>query len=342
LFISGRFNRLRPERAAFVPNFVFGVMPAPLNFHANNEPDSYMTEPLDGRQLRAFRVLARTGSFTQTARELHLTQSGISHSMKALEAEAGCSLLDRLGKKVVLTQAGEQLLQHAEKILTEMEVARESLAQLGKWGKGRLRLGASTTACQHLIPPVLREFKESFPEHAIVLEPGDAPQLMDALLHHRIDLALTLEAEQEPQLEFHPLFTDELQFLVGAVHPWAKTRQVERAEIPRQSHILYSKRSTTFRLVENYFRQEKMVLNTVIELGSVEAIKELVKLGLGVSILAAWVARREIEEGSIVALPLGRRKLTRRWGILHWRGKRLNLAEETFIGLCESASKLLS
>ena len=106
-----------------------------------------MTEPLDGRQLRAFRVLARTGSFTQTARELHLTQSGISHSMKALEAEAGCSLLDRLGKKVVLTQAGEQLLQHAEKILTEMEVARESLAQRGKWGKVRLRLGASTTAC---------------------------------------------------------------------------------------------------------------------------------------------------------------------------------------------------
>jgi DNA-binding transcriptional LysR family regulator len=80
-----------------------------------------------------------------------------------------------------------------------------------------------------------------------------------------------------------------------------------------------------------------MVLNAVIELGSMEAIKELVKLGLGVSILAPWIARREIEEGALVALSLGRRKLERRWGILHWRGKRLNLAEETFIGLCESA-----
>jgi len=120
-----------------------------------------MSEPLDSRQLRAFRVLARTGSFTQTARELHLTQSGISHSVKALETEIGCRLLDRLGKKVALTQAGEQLLRHAEKILTEMAAARESLAQLGKWGRGRLRLGASTTACQHIIPAVLREFKES-------------------------------------------------------------------------------------------------------------------------------------------------------------------------------------
>jgi DNA-binding transcriptional LysR family regulator len=296
-----------------------------------------MSTPLDSRQVRAFCVLARTGSFTQTARELHLTQSAVSHSMKALEGDIGCRLLDRLGKKVVLTQAGEQLLHHATKILQEMETARESLGHLGKWGRGRLRLGASTTACQHIIPPVLREFKESFPEHTITIEPGDTPALVAALLRQRVDLALSLEAENEPQLEFHPLFTDELQFLVGALHPWAKAGRVERADISRQSYILYNKHSVTFRLVEEYFRKEEMVLNSVIELGSMEATKELVKLGLGVSILAPWIARKEIEEGSLVALPLGRRKLPRRWGILHWRGKRLNLAEETFIGLCESA-----
>jgi DNA-binding transcriptional LysR family regulator len=218
-----------------------------------------------------------------------------------------------------------------------MENARESLKHLGKWGRGRLRLGASTTACQHLIPPVLREFKESFPDHVITIEPGDTPAVVASLLRHRIDLALSLEQEKESQLEFHPLFTDELHFIVGALHPWAQGGHVERAEIPRQSYILYNKTSITFRLVEEYFRREQMVLNTVIELGSMEATKELVKLGLGVSILAPWIARKEIEEGSLIALPLGRRKLHRRWGILHWRGKRLNLAEETFIALCEAA-----
>ena len=296
-----------------------------------------MNAPLDSRQLRAFSVLAKTGSFTQTARELHLTQSAVSHSMRALETEIGCRLLDRLGKKVVLTQAGEQLLQHTGKILSEMEIARAALTQLGKWGRGRLRLGGSTTACQHLIPPVLREFKESFPDHAISLDPGDTPEMIDALLHHRIDLALSLEAEKESQLEFHPLFTDELHFIVGALHPWAKAGHVVRDDIPRQNYILYSKRSVTFRLVEDYFRREQMVLNTVAEVASMEATKELVKLGLGVSILAPWIAKKEIEEGSLMALPLGRKKLQRRWGILHWRGKRLNLAEETFIGLCKSA-----
>jgi DNA-binding transcriptional LysR family regulator len=299
-----------------------------------------MSEPLDSRQLRAFRVLARTGSFTQTARELHLTQSGISHSMKALEAEIGCRLLDRLSKKVVLTQAGEQLLQSAEKILVEMESAREALTHLGKWGRGRLRLGASTTACQHILPAVLREFKESFPEHAITVEPGDTPEVVQALLQQRIDLALALDSG-EAQLEFHPLFTDELHFIVAALHPWAKTGQVERAEIPRQNYILYHKRSITFRLIEDYFRRERLVLHRVIEVGSMEATKELVKLGVGVSLLAPWIARKEIEDGSLVALPLGRKKLQRRWGISYWRGRRLTLAEETFVGLCKSATQHL-
>src|SRR3954468_19497802 len=122
-----------------------------------------MAAPLDSRQLRAFVSLARTGSFTLAARDLNLTQSAVSHSIRSLEEEVRCRLLDRIGKKVTLTQAGEQLLGHAQKILQEMETARERLGELGRWGHGRLRIGASLTACQYILPPVLREFKESFP-----------------------------------------------------------------------------------------------------------------------------------------------------------------------------------
>src|ERR1700759_5287789 len=97
---------------------------------------------LDSRQLRAFSILARTGSFTAAARELHLTQSAVSHAIKALEEDVGCRLLDRTGKKATLTQSGEQLLQATEKILAEMVQVRGQLKQLGKWGGGRLRLAA--------------------------------------------------------------------------------------------------------------------------------------------------------------------------------------------------------
>jgi DNA-binding transcriptional LysR family regulator len=295
-----------------------------------------MSQPLDSRQLRAFSILARTGSFTTTAQELHLSQSAISHSMKALEQEIGCRLLDRLGKTVVLTQAGEQLLSHAQRILAEMESARAQLGRLGKWGSSRLRIGASTTACQHILPAVLREFKESFPQCAISIEPGDTPEMIDALRQHRIDLAVNLEPRREDFLEFRPLFTDELLFVTSPLHAWARAGKVSREEIPREQYILYGKGSYTYGMIEDYFRAEQVVLHSQLDLGNMEAIKELVKLGLGISILAPWTARKELHEKSLVTLPLGKRKLRRRWGVLHWRGRRLSLAEETFIGLCES------
>ena len=297
-----------------------------------------LNQPIDSRQIRAFVTLARTGSFTMAAKEMFLSQSAVSHSMKALETDVGCRLFDRVGKKVLLTQAGETLLQHADKILQEMSAARTNLEQLGKWGRGRLRLSASPTACQYIVPSVLREFKESFPKCHIVIEPGDTLEAIEAVRDNKVDLAVTLEPRNEDQFEFHPLFTDELMFIVGPMHPWVKEGHAVRSEIPRQSYVLYNKNSYTFRMIQDYFRQEDMVLNSVIELGSMEATKELVKLGLGVSILSPWIAQKELMEKSLVALPLGKRKLKRNWGVIHWRGRRMSLAEETFLGLCKSVT----
>src|SRR5260221_10304389 len=152
-----------------------------------------MSLPLDTRQLRAFATLARTGSFTIAARQLFLSQSAVSHSMKALEQEVGCRLLDRMGKKVLLTQAGETLLHYAERILNEMNAARGALEELGKWGRGRLRVGASTTACQYILPPVLRDFKQEYPKSLISIEPGDTGKALELLRSNRIDLPVVLE-----------------------------------------------------------------------------------------------------------------------------------------------------
>ena len=295
-----------------------------------------MASPIDSWQLHAFITLARTGSFTRAARDLHLSQPAVSYSIKSLEEEMQCRLFDRVGKTLVITQAGEQFLGHAKKILQEMDEAREGIRELGKWGHGRLRLGTSVTACQYILPYVLREFKESFPQCSIQIEPGDTPAALELLHENRIDLALALEPSMPTQLNFRPLFTDELQFLVSPLHPWARAGRVERGEIKRQHFILYTRTSYLSEMIEEYFHAEKIVLSPSIELGNMEAIKELVKIGLGVSILAPWVARKELAEGSLSAFPLGKRKLTRRWGILLRKGQRLTLAHETFIGLCKS------
>ncbi len=293
-----------------------------------------MSEPLDSRQLRAFVSLANTGSFTRTGKDLFLTQSAISHAIKALEEDVGCRLFDRVGKSVALTPAGEQLLHHAKGILEEMAQARTSLERLGKWGRSHLRLATSEAACEALLPTVLAQQKEQFPQCQLTVSSADVSEAIDLLHDGHADLVLSLEPGPEAGVEFVPLFSDELMFLVSAQHPWAVARHVVREQIPTQPYILYSRSSYTSRLVETYFRHEEMVLLTMMEVGSMSAIREMVARGLGVSILAPWVAREDIAAGKLVALPLGRRKLTRNWGVLHRRGRRLNLPEEQFVSLC--------
>ncbi len=301
-----------------------------------------MRSVLDTRQLLAFATVARRASFTLAAKELFLTQSAVSHAMKSLEEELGCRLLDRVGKRVLLTQAGEQFLQHTEKILREMELARGGLDALTNWGHGRLRVGASTTACQYILPTVLREFKQSFPKCVIKIQPGDHAGQLDLLHGNQIDLSLMLEPQGETEFNFIPLFEDELHFVVSPLHPWAVAGRVSREEISSETLVLYNKNSYTFRLVNEYFRDEKISLTNFIELGSMEAIKELVKLGLGAGVVASWIAREELKSGSLVSFPLGKRKLRRNWGVVHLRGRRLPLGEETFVGLCRTVTETSS
>src|SRR5439155_16336821 len=183
--------------AADMPDGHSGLLNAEDSSNKSDECRSCMSLPLDSRQLRAFITLARTGSFTLAAKELFLSQSAVSHSMRALEEEVGCRLLDRVGKKVLLTQAGETLLHHAEKILQEINTARSALEQLGKWGRDRLRIGPSTTACQYILPSVLREFKSKYPQSFINIEPADTVDALELLRSNRVDLAIVLEPKNE-------------------------------------------------------------------------------------------------------------------------------------------------
>lgn len=300
-----------------------------------------MNPILDSRQTLAFATLARCGSFTQTAKELHLTQSAISHAIKALEHDVGVPLFDRVGKRVFLTQAGEQLRPIAERILRDMRDARTALEEIGAWGKGRLRVGASVTTCQYLLPTVLREFRQSFPDCALRFEPGDGPRMVELLSANQVDLALMLEPGGEDGVEFRRLFSDELRVLVSPMHPWARAGRVDPAGMRTETLIVYNRGSFTDALFAAHLRAAGVEPENAMELGSMEAIKELAKVGVGAGVLAPWVARRELAEGSLVSLALPGGALRRTWGVGYLRGRRLSLAEETFAGLCDAVARNL-
>src|SRR5580765_7580347 len=132
---------------------------------------------MDTRLLKVFCAVAESGSLVAAADKVHLTPSAISHSLKSLETELGCRLFERVGKRMVLNQAGDQLLAGIRAPLSALESAAEGIKRLGKWGQSRLRIGTSTAACQHILPSVIREMKKTHPTLELQVESGDTPHL---------------------------------------------------------------------------------------------------------------------------------------------------------------------
>ena len=118
---------------------------------------------MDTRLLKIFCAVAESGSLVAAADKVHLTPSAISHTLKSLETELGCRLFERVGKKMALNHAGEQLLAQVQRPLAALDAAAEGIKRLGKWGQSRLRIGASHAACEYLLPQVIRELKSKHP-----------------------------------------------------------------------------------------------------------------------------------------------------------------------------------
>ncbi|MEM8868252.1 MAG: LysR family transcriptional regulator, partial [Verrucomicrobiota bacterium] len=267
-----------------------------------------MLETIDSRQLLAFCTLVQTGSFTETANVLSLTQSAISHSVKNLEEDLRCQLVTRTGRKINITEDGEELYQHAQAILNQMEEARTSIQDRANWGRGRLRLGASTTACEFILPNVLREFNECFPNCILSITPADTPDLLEMIRRHEIDLAIIVDPGGAKDVHVQSLFSDELILVTSPIHTFAQKGTITMNKFAQERLVLYNKASQTFQAIEHFFRTNKMAMHEYIELGSMEAIKALIKINYGVSFLASWVVEKEINEGSLTHIQLGQRR----------------------------------
>lgn len=287
----------------------------------------------DLRQLRAFVAVADEGSFTLAAKKLFLTQSAISHSMRALEGSLECSLLSRLGKKTVLTEGGTIFLRRCRTILSELQQAGRELDGLKRWGQSRIRIGAPHSLCQFLLPTVLREFRDCFPRCEPSIEAGDTEALLGRLDDHELDVVLGLKLQAGREKGARSLFKDRMTFVVPPIHPWAEKGIPDEADFEKVQFIIYARASGTHRLVEDYFAARGIRPRAPLVLGDMEAIKEMSKIGIGVGIVAEWVVRREVEEGTLVALPANGHEIEREWSVFWNEDRPLSLVEETFAGI---------
>jgi LysR family transcriptional regulator, low CO2-responsive transcriptional regulator len=292
-----------------------------------------LDEPLDARRLRAFVMLAREGSFAAVAHDLGLTPSAMSHAIKTLEEDVGTQLLDRRGHKVVLNAAGERLLPHAERILRQMRLARTDLQALLRPSAGALRVGAPASVCQHLLPSALAVFNEAHPDCALNLMTQDTEASLEAMEGGRLDVALCIQSEgQGPAgLDWTPWFQDEMCLYVGKNHPWAGMDRLQPEDFANQSLIVYDRSTHTTRLIFSALKKWGASPAHVLTLGSMEAIKEMVKLNLGVGVVADWVAAQETESGDLVRVRAQGLRMHRDWAVVTARGATENPMVQKFI-----------
>ncbi len=282
-------------------------------------------------QLRTFRAVAEQLSFSAAAHELSISQPSVSYQVKELEAVLGLSLLDRLGKRVRLTEAGQVLYEYACRTLALLDEAALVMAQMRGIERGTLRVGASTTVGIYVVPLALGAYKKRHPNLAVSLEIGSREALQERVRQGVLDVAVLSPPVADPDLVSMPFMEDELVMVVPAGHPLAGRKGLTLRDFAGESFLMREVGSGTRMAVEMAARRAAVSLQVGMELGSNGAIKHAVEAGLGVAVLSRHAIELERRGGGLVVVDIQGFPIVRPWSVVHLRRRQLPAAVEQFI-----------
>jgi DNA-binding transcriptional LysR family regulator len=241
-------------------------------------------------QLRAFDEVVSSGSFSAAAKRLSLTQPAVSLQVRELERRLGVRLIERVGRRVGPTEAGRDLIPHISRIHAAVAAARERMAEHAGTAVGRVRLGTGATACIYFLPPLLRDLRDRFPRLEIEVRTGNTPEILAALDHNAVDVALVTLPAAGRAFQATPLLRDEIVAVFPAEHD-APEGAMSAATLARLPLVLYEPGGNSRRIIDDWFSRAGTAPKPVMELGNIEAIKELVGAGLGCGLLPRLALR---------------------------------------------------
>jgi len=269
-------------------------------------------------QLRAFGQVVAAGSVSLAAERLNLTQPAVSLRVRQLERQLGVRLLERVGRRVAPTAAGRALLPHVRRIEAAVAEAMERMADHAGTAVGRVRLGTGATACIYLLPPLLRDLRGRFPRLDIEVRTGNTPEMLKSLEANMIDIAFATLPASGRMFEAVPVLTDEIVAVFAAGNE-PSANGITAAELAELPLVLYEPGGNSRRVIDDWFGRAGVSPKPVMELGNIEAIKELVGAGLGCGLLPR-LALRNAASGPIAARSLSP-ALHRELGIVLRRDK---------------------
>ncbi|MGG2015568.1 LysR family transcriptional regulator [Bacillus sp. S10(2024)] len=253
------------------------------------------------RHLKTFIIVAESGGFTRAGERLGYTQSTITNHIQSLEEAIGSPLFDRLGKKIVLTEVGEHMLSYAQKILALSNEALESSQMNGK-PSGTIRIGANESLMIYRLPVILYEFKKKYPQVHIILQPSESQELHNELKSGKFDFALFTNPEKlGVDIVTRSLVRETIVLVAPPGHPLTKKKVVTPADLEGEM-LLLTEPGSYRDLLEKWLKEEGISCSR-IHFWSIEAIKQTVMCGLGLSYLPLITVKEEIERGKLIALP---------------------------------------
>ncbi len=252
------------------------------------------------RKLSIFLEVAKEKNMTRASKTMHISQPAISQIIKELEGEYRVKLLERIGKKLYLTDEGELLSNYARRILNLYGEFEEKVEDGKKLKRGKLRIGASTTIGIYIMPQLIKAFKEKYPFIDVNISVENTEHIANMLINNEIDIAFVEGNLNIDELESEFIWIDELVFIASKNHKWNKREKLSKKDIEEAEFILREIGSGTRQIFEERLKQERYKINNILTLGNTEAIKKIVEEDMGVSCISKLTVEEEIKKGSLI------------------------------------------
>jgi len=282
---------------------------------------------------KVFYWAAKTGSLTQAAKALYLTQPSVSHAIKQLEDIFGIVLFYRNSKGVTLTQEGTILYSYIEQSQILITLAEEKMAALKNLDSGELRVGGSDSLFKHYLLPYLEEFHAKHPGIRIHLNHGTTPEIISFLKEGQIDLGVVRMPIVDPQLEVRESIQIQDCFVAGARYSELKNVSLSMEELMQHPIILFSRNSRVRMAITELFQSYGYTLKPEFEVGSVDLLIEFARKGLGISYVTREFVAKELENGSLFEIQLDVKLPPSPVGIMTMRNMPLSSTASNFIEL---------
>jgi DNA-binding transcriptional LysR family regulator len=290
-------------------------------------------------QLKVFEAAARHGSFTRAAEELFLTQPTVSMQIKQLTKSVGLPLFEQVGKRLFLTEAGEELFATCRQIFDTIAQFEMTVANLKGLKQGQLRLAVITTA-KYIIPRLLGPFCQLYPGIDISLQVTNHEGILDRMIANLDDLYIMSQVPERLDITYEPFLENPLVVFAPANHPLAKEKNIPIQRLAEEPFIMREPGSGTRRAVQSLLDEHDVKVKVKLELGSNEAIKQAIAGGLGISVLSRHTLITDAHEFSI--LDVQHFPIKRTWYIAYPAGKNLSIVAKTYYEyLLDAAKKIL-